>query len=132
MKTRSLFGVVVIFLLPFLAFAQGTPTIVVEDIQICTSVEDRQPVGADTSFARDIGQLWCFTKLSSDQDTASISHVWYYNDKEMLRVELDVNAKTWRTWSSKRIMDSWTGTWRVDVLSSDGNILTSKQFTIQE
>jgi len=132
MKTRSLFGILVIFLLPVLAFAQGTPTIVVEDIQICTSVEDRQPVGADTSFSRDIGQLWCFTKLSSDQDTASISHVWYYNDKEMLRVELDVNAKTWRTWSSKRIMDSWTGTWRVDVLSSDGNILTSKQFTIQE
>ena len=132
MKTRSLFGILVIFLLPVLAFAQGTPTIVVEDIQICTSVEDRQPVGADTSFSKDRGQLWCFTKLSSDQDTASISHVWYYNDKEMLRVELDVNAKTWRTWSSKRIMDSWTGTWRVDVLSSDGNILTSKQFTIQE
>jgi len=132
MKTRSLFGILVIFLMPVLAFAQGTPTIVIEDIQICTSVEDRQPVGADTSFSRDIGQLWCFTKLSSDQDTASISHVWYYNDKEMLRVELDVNAKTWRTWSSKRIMDSWTGTWRVDVLSSDGNILTSKQFTIQE
>ena len=132
MKTRSLFGVVVIFLLPFLVFAQDTPTIVVEDIQICTSVEDRQPVGADTSFSRDIGQLWCITKLSSDQDTTSISHVWYYNDKEMLRVELDVNAKTWRTWSSKRIMDSWTGTWRVDVLSSDGNVLTSKQFTIQE
>jgi len=132
MKIKTLFGVLVIFLLPVLAFAQGTPAIVVEDIQVCTSVENRQPVGADTSFSKDIGQLYCFTKLTSDQDTTSIFHVWYYNDKEMFRIELNVNAKTWRTWSSKRIMDTWTGGWRVDVLSSDGNILTSKQFTITE
>jgi hypothetical protein len=132
MKIKTLFGVVVIFLLPVLAFAQGTPTIVVEDIQICTSVENRQPVGVNTSFSKDIGQLYCFTRLSSSQDTTSIFHVWYYNDKEMFRIELDVNAKTWRTWSSKRIIDTWTGEWRVDVLSSDGNVLTSKQFTIRE
>ncbi|HJX35273.1 MAG TPA: DUF2914 domain-containing protein [Desulfatiglandales bacterium] len=132
MKTKSLFGILVIFLLPVLAIAQEAPTITVEDIQICTSVEDRQPVGADTSFARDIGKLYCFTKLNSDQDTASISHVWYYNDKEMLRVELDVRAKKWRTWSTKRIIDTWTGTWRVDVLLSDGNVLSSKEFTITE
>lgn len=132
MKTKPLFGVVVIFLLPVLAFAQETPTITVEDIQICTSIENRQPVGSDTSFAKDIGQLWCFTKLSSDQDMTSISHVWYYNDREMFRIELDVKAKTWRTWSSKSIIDTWIGEWRVDILSSDGNILTSKQFTITE
>jgi hypothetical protein len=132
MKTKSLFGVAVIFLLPVLALAQETPTITVEDIQICTSVENRQPVGADTSFSKDIGQLSCFTRLSSDQDTTSIFHVWYYNDKEMFRKELNVNAKAWRTWSSKRIIDTWTGGWRVDVLSSDGNVLASKQFTIQE
>jgi hypothetical protein len=132
MKIKTLFGVAIVFLLPALAFDQGTPTIVVEDIQICTSVENRQPVGADTSFSKDIGQLYCFTKLTGDQDTTSIFHVWYYNDREMFRIELNVNAKTWRTWSSKRIMDTWTGVWRVDVLSSDGNVLTSKEFTIQE
>jgi hypothetical protein len=132
MKIKTLFGVAVIFLLPVLALAQETPTITVEDIQICTSVDNRQPVGADTSFSKDIGQLYCFTKISSDQDTTSISHVWYYNDKEMLRMELDVKAKTWRTWSSKRIIDTWIGAWRVDILSSDGNVLTSKEFTITE
>jgi len=113
MKIKSLFGVAVIFLLPVLAFAQGTPNIVVEDIQISTSVENRQPVGADTSFSKDIGQLYCYTKISSDLDTTSIFHVWYYNDREMFRKELNVNAKAWRTWSSKRIIDTWTGGWRV-------------------
>ena len=132
MRMKSLLCSFVVFLLPVLAIAQETPTISIEEIQICTSVQDRQPVGEDTSFARDIGQLYCFTKLSSSYDTASISHVWYYNDKEMLRVELDVRAKKWRTWSTKRIIDTWIGEWRVDVLSSDGNILASKQFTIQE
>jgi hypothetical protein len=132
MKTKILLSLVVILFLSFQAFAQETPTITVEDIQICTSVEDRQPVGADTSFTKDIGQLYCFTKLSSDQDAATIFHAWYYNDREMLKVELNTKAKTWRTWSNKKILDTWTGEWRVDVLSSDGNILTSKQFTIRD
>jgi hypothetical protein len=132
MKTKILLSLVVILFLSFQVFAREAPIITVEDIQICTSVADRQPVGADTSFTKDIGQLYCFTKLSSDQDTATIFHVWYYNDKEMFKVELNTKAKTWRTWSNKKILDTWTGEWRVDVLSSDGKVLISKQFTIKD
>jgi len=131
MKTKTFFSLAVIFL-PVLALAQDNPALTVEDIRICTSVQDRQPVGSDTSFSRDIGHLYCFTKLSGDQDYATIYHAWYYNDKEMLRVELNTKAKTWRTWSTKSISDSWTGNWRVDVLSSDGNVLGSIEFTIRE
>ena len=129
MKTKLILGLAVILFLPILALAQETT---VEDIQICTSVEDRQPMGADTSFAKDVGQLYCFTTLGGDQDSATIYHAWYYNDQEMAKVELNKGAKTWRTWSSKRILDTWTGTWRVDVLSSDGSVLGSIEFTIRE
>jgi hypothetical protein len=131
MKAKMISGLAVIIFLPFMALAQDSPKINVEDIQICTSIQDRQPVGADTSFAGDIGQLYCFTKLSADQDSTTIFHAWYYNDKEMNKVELGVKAKTWRTWSNKKIMDTWTGNWRVDVLSSDGNVLGSIEFTIR-
>ena len=110
---------------------QGKAPMTVNDIQICTSIQDKQPVGANTTFAHDVGQLFCFTKLSGDQDNATISHVWYHNNKEMLKVALDMTAKNWRTWSSKKIPASLTGQWRVDVVSTDGTVLGSKQFTIE-
>lgn len=132
MKTKISLGLSIILFLPFLALAQESDGLTVEDIRICTSVEDRQPIGADTSFDRDVGKLSCFTKLSGDQDSATIYHVWYYNDKEMAKVELSIRAKIWRTWSNKNILDTWTGNWRVDVLSSDGEVLGSMEFTIRE
>jgi hypothetical protein len=131
MKIKIFVSMFVVMFFSFQAFAQDTSSTTVEDIQICTSIEGKQPVGANTSFAKDVGQLYCFTKLSSNQDETSVSHVWYYNNKEMFKVELSTKAKTWRTWSVKKIPASMAGDWRVDVLSSDGKVLTSKQFTIQ-
>jgi hypothetical protein len=121
----------IVFISTFLR-AQENPAVTVDNIEICTAVEDRQPVGADTSFTNDVGQLYCFTNLSSDQDTTTISHVWYYGDKEMARVELTMKAQSWRTWSSKNIATDWTGEWRVDVLSPGGQVLASKKFVVKE
>ena len=128
----SVFAILsLIVLLSTFLLAQENPTVTVDNIEICTSVEDRQAVGTDTSFANDVGQLYCFTKLSSDQDTTAISHAWYYGDKEMAKVEMTMKAQTWRTWSSKKIVSDWTGDWRVDVLSADGKVLASKKFVVK-
>jgi hypothetical protein len=132
MKQQLFLTLAVIFFIASPAFAQNNPGLTVDDIRICTSVEDRQPVGADTSFARNIGHVYCFTGLSGDKEYSTLYHVWYYKDREMLRVELNAKAKKWRTWSTKRIQTDWTGNWRVDVLSSDGNMLGSIEFTIRE
>jgi len=134
MKRRALTisACIILFLFAAIVFAQKDSLITVDEIQICKSIEDREPVGADQIFSKDIYQLFCFTRLSSNQDSTSISHVWYYNDKEMANVELEIgiDAKNWRTWSSKRILEGWTGDWRVDVLSPLGEVLASKEFSI--
>ena len=70
--------------------------------------------------------------MSGDSDYATLYHVWYYKDREMLKVELNTKAKIWRAWSTKQIQAAWKGNWRVDVLSSDGNVLGSIEFTIRE
>lgn len=128
----SVFATLSLFVfLSTLLIAQESPTVTVDDIQICTAVEDRQPVGTDTTFTNDVEQLYCFTKLSSDQDTTAISHVWYFGDKEMAKVEMTMKAQTWRTWSSKKIVNDWAGEWRVDVLSPDGKVLASKKFMVK-
>lgn len=104
----------------------------VETIQIGTAVENRELIGADTTFAPSVEQLYCFTHITGAQDTTEIYHVWYYQDEEKARVSLQVRSNNWRTWSSKSILSSWTGPWRVMIEDADGNVLATENFTIKE
>ena len=112
-------------------FAQQQPAVTVEEIVICTAVENRMPAGVDTLFNKDVGQLYCFTKLNSDQDTTAIKHVWFHNDEQMAEVNLTMKAKSWRTWSSKNIAPDWTGDWRVEVQTASGDVAGQKTFKIK-
>ena len=108
-----------------------TPAITVDELVICTGIEERQPVGVDTAFVKTVGQLYCFVKLSSESNDTSIFHTWFYNDKEMAKVELSVKGKTWRTWSSKRIVEDWVGNWKVEVTSLTGDVLKTAEFIVK-
>jgi hypothetical protein len=111
--------------------AQTTVNMEVVEMMICTGVQDRVPVGTDTMFLKTVGQLYCYTKVTGAGESAKLSHVWYHNDQEMARVDLNIMADTWRTWSSKKIAEEWTGKWRVDVVSESGEVLKSISFTVQ-
>lgn len=124
----------------FFCFAQETtqeaaqaqvPAITVDEMAICTSVEERQPVGTDTSFVKTVGQLYCFVKLSSESEATTIFHTWFYKGEEMAKVELSVRGKTWRTWSSKRIVEDWIGDWKVEVTSATGDVLKTVEFIVK-
>lgn len=132
MKTKIIILTVIIVLgIYTISFSQDDPGLVVDEIQISASIEDRMPQLTASSFSADIERVYCFTKLKKSGENSKVIHVWYYKDKEMARVELAVRAATWRTWSSKKILPSWTGEWRVDVLSPEGNVLSSKSFEIK-
>ena len=131
MKKKLFFIIFIVLSVAVVSFAQQAPEISVEEVEVCTSVEDRVPVGVDTSFSGDVEKLYCFTKIVSNQDEGSIFHVWLHNDRVMARIELPTKAKVWRTWSSKKILPSWTGKWRVDIESADGTLLGSKEFEIK-
>jgi hypothetical protein len=111
--------------------AQEANNLTIEKLVICTSIEDRQPVGVDSTFSKDVGKLYCFSNITGAEKQCSISQVWYYKDKEMAKIKLDVKDKTWRTWSSKKIVTFAVGQWRVDVVSEKGDVLASKKFTIE-
>ena len=115
-----------------LSFAQTTDELQVTDMQIATAIEDRQPVSADTVFTNIVEQLYCYTQITGAADTLTVSHIWYFEDEEKAKVDLTIKGKSWRTWSSKRVDKSWVGNWRVDVTLSDGTILKSKAFKINE
>lgn len=131
MTKRLIFvGLLIAILVIGINAQEREPEIKVEQMTFCTNVVDRQPVLPDTAFADTVKSVYCFTKIVGAKDTTEVTHVWYYEDEEMAKITLPVKSPSWRTWSSKSILKTWDGKWRVDVLSEDGKVLKSKVFTI--
>ena len=118
--------------LPTATVAQDVPSVEVAVAAICQDVVDREPVDAGVSFSASLGTLYCFTKITGAQDPTMVTHVWYFGATERARVELDIKAASWRTWSSKIIQAHEIGTWRVDVLDEGGTVLKELQFEITQ
>jgi Protein of unknown function (DUF2914) len=112
------------------AAVQKQPALVLEEIHICTGVENRQPSGVGTIFPDDLGKIYCFTKIGGAEGAAYIYHVWYFGDKEIARVKLPVKSPSWRTWSFKTL-NMGLGNGRVEVVSESGDILGKAEFEIQ-
>lgn len=128
MKARNaiLLAILAIVFLPGLAAA-----IEVEEAVMCSAVENREPVNPTNAFPADVGEVWCWSKIKGGEGT-SIEHVYYYGGEEKATVRLYIGSPMWRTYSSKRILPSWTGSWRVDIVDADGNALEKLDFTVGE
>lgn len=102
----------------------------VSQMAFCLQIVDREPVGEATSFADTTSKVYCFTKIEGAESETEITHKWYYGDKLMAEVSLPVRSAVWRTNSSKRLVKSWVGEWRVDVVDAEGSVLRSASFTV--
>jgi hypothetical protein len=111
------------------AVSEG-PALSLEDVQICSSIEDRQPEGTGTVFSDDLEKIYCFTKVIGAEDTTSVNHVWYMGDKQIISVNLPIKAASWRTWSSK-MLDMGLGKGYVEIVSEGGDILGKVEFEIK-
>jgi hypothetical protein len=112
------------------AVTQEQPALVLEEIHICTAVEDRQPSGVGTVFPDDLDKIYCFTKIGGAEDITYVDHVWYFGNDEIARVQLPVKAKSWRTWSSKKL-NMGLGNGHVEIVSESGEILGRAEFEIR-
>ena len=97
---------------------------------IATGVQDREPVGIDTTFAPAVGTVYFSTVVEGDFGEAEVHHVWLREGEEIARVPLTVRGPRWRTWSSKTILPEWTGRWTVKVVGPGGTEHASVDFTI--
>jgi hypothetical protein len=107
-----------------------TTSAITVETAACTAVTDRMPVGTADKFPAEVGKVFLWCKVTGAADGSTITHVWNHEGKEIARVDLNVNAGAWRTWSSKTIPASWTGNWEVKVLGPDSAELKSVTFTV--
>ncbi len=107
--------------------AEGGPTLTAE-IEVCTDVQDRVPVGTADMFGSDVGELCLWSKITGAEEDTIIRHVWTYNGEELASIELPVRSSSWRTWSRKTVLPEWTGDWEAKVVDGAGNVLATAGF----
>ncbi len=127
--TTGVIGFALLALLaPGVASAQAALT--VTESSVATSVVDRMPSGASTTFQADVERLYAWTRIEGAEGGTTIHHVWIHGDVERADLELRIGGSPWRTWSNKAIPQEWTGDWRVEVRDASGNVLTTMSFTV--
>ncbi|PLX94208.1 MAG: DUF2914 domain-containing protein [Desulfuromonas sp.] len=117
MLKRSLLIGLMSLLLVTPGFAAGLS--VAEGV-ITTQVVDHAPIDELESYPAQLGKLFCFTRIIGAEGETTVTHVWFYQDQEMARIDLPVRSPSWRTYSSKNILPQWAGDWKVQVLDDAG------------
>lgn len=133
LKSTAIFSILLILLLSPSSFAgtQEERGLRVTEAVICRDVVDRTPQGTGEVFPSSVGKLFAFTRIEGATGETNIKHLWFFNDRLMAEVSLPVRSANWRTYSSKRILPQWTGSWRVDITTEDGLLLKSLHFRIE-
>lgn len=93
--------------------------------------ETRAVIGEATSFAADGQQVTCLTRVHGMSPPTTVTHAWYHEGRTMARVDLAIGSENWRTWSTKTYQPTWTGTWEVKVLDTDGMVLGAATFEVR-
>jgi len=122
---------VLIFLHITNVFAQEKPELEVKEIFLGTGVENREATGVDTTFSAGVGKIYCWTKITGATTESQIAHHWYFNDKEVAKVDMRVKYPSYRCWSIKTIYPQMKGKWRVEIEDSEGKLLRSISFTVK-
>ena len=107
-----------------MAAATGT----VSRAQFTSAIENREPVDELEAVENDLRTVYFFTELK-DMDGQTAVHRWSYNGQVMAEVSFPVGGARWRVYSSKNLLPEWVGTWTVDVLNANGDVVESRSFT---
>ena len=98
--------------------------------QFTTAIVDREPVDLVETLSTDNTEVKYFTELTELQGE-TITHQWVYNDSVMFEKSFDVGGPRWRVWTSKSLQPGWSGTWSVNTLDGERNVIMTQTFEYQ-
>jgi hypothetical protein len=96
------------------------------------AVSKREPVNvfaADVRLKEFNEALTFFSELKNMQGQ-QVKHIWRFEGAIVAEIPLLVTTPRYRTFSTKKIMDSQLGNWQVDVVDESGNLIAQKEFRI--
>ncbi len=99
--------------------------------QLTTEVRDREPVdnlgNSVTAAGSELSRVYFFTELRRLAGS-TVRHVWERDGEVLAEVPFSVGGWRWRVYSSKDILASEAGRWRVTVVDEAGNVLAEQPF----
>lgn len=119
-----------VVLLPGTLRAEAEGSMEVSRMVLCGGIQDREPYSPSEDFTPDVNRVYCFTEILHADAPRTITHRWYYGDQLMAEVPLVVNGERFRTWSSKQVVPSAAGQWRVEVVDEAGETLGDITFRV--
>lgn len=96
-----------------------------------TAIEEREPVGSIDSLSTEYERVYFFTEITGLAGH-TISHLWTLDGDTLADVSFEIGGSRWRIYSSKKLLPSWTGIWKVDVVDEDGSVLATGRLTYFE
>ena len=85
----------------------------------------REPVDEINALTSDVQGVYFFTELK-DMGGHTVTHRWEYDGKRVGYTEFKVKAPYWRVWSYRKTPPGATGTWKVKVLNTVGEVIGEK------
>ena len=70
--------------------------------------------------------------LATCGSAADLVHRWSFNGETMAEVTFNIGGPRWRVYSSKKLIPSWAGMWKAEVIDADGIVMNSKTFEYYE
>lgn len=102
---------------------QGT----VARASISSDIQGREPTDSLKQLENTNDKVFYFTELR-DLAGQTITHRWEHNGKVMAEVPFQIGGPRWRIFSSKNLDPSWTGEWKVSVVTASGETLSVNTF----
>lgn len=101
---------------------------VVTRSQLTRDIKDLEPVDTVTVLTSDQSRVIYFTEIH-DMAGETVKHRWEYNGKIILEIPIKVGTSRWRAYSTKTLLPSWIGDWKVSVVDAAGGTLSVNTFT---
>lgn len=98
--------------------------------QFASEVREREPVDQGEGLTTAQDPIYFFTEVKNAAGE-TITHRWIHDGEVVAEVPLNVGSNSWRTWSSKEMLPEWGGEWTVEVLDSQGNVISEESITIE-
>lgn len=96
--------------------------------QFTTGIEDREPIDQVSFVPSDVRKIYFFSDLRG-LTGETVTHRWIYDGRTMAEVAFEVRGPRWRVWSSKDLLEDWTGDWTVEIVRSDGEVIAAETFS---
>jgi len=108
-------------------FSQGS----VSRSVFTTDISGHEPVDKIENLNSNNRSVVYFTELRNMSGQTAI-HRWEFNGNVMAETKFKIAGPRWRVWSSKNLLPSWTGEWKVSVLNGVGEVISEDVFNYIE